>query len=604
MGNLMRITQVCSALKMSGGLPRITLRFLKIWREEGWKGFLRVARLINDAKRFDRLSLKVEPIGALERHPLISILFVADSWDAKQSVAAIASVRNQNYPHWELWIACKAQAAPKAEVWHASTVEDSRIRLAFRQVGEPHPFSHQLLHKLKGEYVVILDGRGKLNEHALYWIVRELVAHPDAGFIYADEDKLDSAERHVAPHFKPDWNPDLFLACDYVGSLKVLRTHLARELGGFRTGCSESQGYDLAVRAVERLEARDIRHIPRILYHEYLDTNAGDRDKDAISQKAKAAASIVRNHLARRDIHAMISESEEMPGCLRVRYVLPTPPPEVTLLIPTRNGLEILRRCMNNIETRTDYPCYDIIIIDNGSDDPATLNYLMSLHGKQGLQVIRDGGPFNFSRLNNLAVTRAKGTVVGLLNNDLEVINADWLIEMVSQALRPEIGIVGARLWYPDDTLQHAGVVMAGGVARHVHKGLARGENGYFGRAVLPQNFVAVTAACLVMRKKIYEEVGGLDEEFAVAFNDIDFCMRVAARGYRNLWTPYAELYHHESVSRGHEDTPEKRVRFMNEIERMKVRWGSAMFNDPAYNPNLHDGPDDFSRARITRRAG
>ena len=180
----------------------------------------------------------------------------------------------------------------------------------------------------------------------------------------------------------------------------------------------------------------------------------------------------------------------------------PFPPPEVTLVIPTRNGLEFLRRCLDSIKAKTNYPCYDIIIVDNGSDDPATLNYLKFLQGQPGLQVIGDDGPFNFSRLNNLAVKLARGTVVGLLNNDLEVINADWLIEMVSQVLRPEIGIVGARLWYSDNTIQHAGVVMADGVASHLHKGLRRGENGYFGRAVLVQNFVAVTAACLVVRKK------------------------------------------------------------------------------------------------------
>ena len=593
---------------MNGGLPGITVRFFKLWREEGVRGFLRRTRLINRFKPFDRLSLKVAAIAELGWHPLISIVIVADSSDDKQLAAAITSVKSQIYPHWELWLAPAAQTAPAPEVWHAWTVADSRIKIATRQVDDTHPLSHELLQKLSGEYVVVLDGRGKLNEHALYWLVRELVAHPDSGFIYADEDKLESAGKHVAPHFKPDWNPDLFLAWDYVGALKVFRTHLVRELGGFRTDCIRSQGYDLALRAVERLEAGGIRHVPRILYHEYLDAEAGNLDKTSLSRQATAACIAVRDHLARRGINATVRESDEMSGSLRVRYALPIPPPEVTLVIPTRNGLELLRRCLDSIEASTGYPCYDIIIVDNGSDDPATVNYLKLLQDKPGLQIIRDDGSFNFSRLNNLAVKHARGTVVGLLNNDLEVINADWLIEMVSQAMRPEIGVVGARLWYPDNTIQHAGVVMVNGVARHIHKGLPRGENGYFGRAVMVQNFVAVTAACLVVRKEIYAEVGGLDEKFAVAFNDVDFCMRVAARGYHNLWTPYAELYHHESASRGYENTPKKRARFMMEIEHMRKRWGNAMFDDPAYNPNLHSESQDFPLARaprhLERRAG
>jgi GT2 family glycosyltransferase len=569
---------------------------------------LRRTKLINSLKPIDRLSLKATELNDLEWHPLISIVIVADSSDDERLAAVIGSIGSQAYPYWELWVAPGARKIPDQQVWNAWTATDPRIRIEFRQVDVDNQLANELIGKVGGEYVIFLDGRGKLNEHALYWIARELVTHPGTSFIYADEDKLDNTGGRFAPHFKPDWNPDLFLTWDYVGALKVLRTYLVRELGGFRTDCSGSRGYDLALRAVERLEAGGIRHIPRVLYHEYLDAEAGDLGKTSLSRQATAACIAVRDHLARRGINATVRESDEMPGSLRVRYALPIPPPEVTLVIPTRNGLELLRRCLDSIEARTDYLCYDIIIVDNGSDDPATVNYLKFLQGKPGLQVIRDHGPFNFSRLNNLAVKHAKGTVVGLLNNDLEVINADWLIEMVSQALRPEIGVVGARLWYPDNTIQHAGVVMANGVARHIHKGLPRGENGYFGRAVMVQNFVAVTAACLVMRKKIYEEVGGLDEKFAVAFNDVDFCMRVAARGYHNLWTPYAELYHHESASRGYEDTPEKKARFMMEIEHMRKRWGNAMFDDPAYNPNLHSESKDFPLARpprhLKRRAG
>ena len=462
--------------------------------------------------------------------------------------------------------------------------------------------------KVDGQYVIFLDGKGKLSPQALYWVVREITANPLADFIYCDEDKVDSQSRRSAPHFKPDWNPDLFLTWDYAGTFKVFRTSLARQLGGFRAGYGDSQEYDFALRAVERLNTGSVRHVPRILYHGYLDAEAGAHNKAVLPWENDCAGSAVRDHLERLGVNTIVSEADEMPGCLRVRYTLPVVLPGVTLVIPTRNGLELLRRCLESIKARTSYSNYDIIVVDNGSDDVPTLKYLESLHGKPGMQVIRDDEPFNFSRLNNLAVGRAKGSVLGLLNNDLEVINADWLSEMVSQALRPEIGIVGARLWYPNDTIQHAGVILSGGVAGHVHKGLARGSKGYFGRAVLTQNFVAVTAACMVLRKKIYQEVGGLDEEFAVAFNDIDLCLRVVSLGYRNLWTPYAQLYHYESASRGHEDTTQKMERFMQEVERMQKRWGNAMFTDPAYNPNLHSRLKDFSLAwppnHFERKAG
>ena len=591
-----------SILKIHGGLLEVAVGLFRLWRADGVRGVWRKTRLITSVKPITRLSAKAEAFTDLAWHPLISIVIVADSSDGARFAEAIGSVRSQIYPYWEIWVTPDARKTPDTEDWRAWATTDSRIRIEPRGVDVTEQLANDVLGKVHGEFVIFLDGLGKLDKHALYWIARELVAHPGAGLIYADEDKVDSAGGRFAPHFKPDWNPDLFLTWDYIGAFKVLRTKLARELCGFRTGYGGSCGYDLALRAVEQLDASDIRHIPRILYHAYMEVEAVKLDETHLSRKAKTACIAVRDHLARRCVNAVVNESDEMPGCLRVRYILPISPPEVTLVIPTRNGLEFLRRCLDSIKAKTNYPCYDIIIVDNGSDDPATLNYLKFLQGQPGLQVIGDDGPFNFSRLNNLAVRRARGTVVGLLNNDLEVINADWLIEMVSQVLRPEIGIVGARLWYSDDTIQHAGVIMADGVASHLHKGLRRGENGYFGRAVLVQNFVAVTAACLVVRKKIYEEVGGLDEEFAVAFNDVDFCMRVTACGYRNLWTPYAELYHHESASRGYEDTPEKKARFMTEIEHMRERWGDAMFDDPAYNPNLHSESKDFQLARLPRR--
>ena len=282
----------------------------------------------------------------------------------------------------------------------------------------------------------------------------------------------------------------------------------------------------------------------------------------------------------------------------RVRYRLPKSVPLVSLIIPTRNGLRLLRRCFESILEKTTYQHYEILLVDNGSDDPETLRYLESIQGDSRVRIIRDNRPFNYSELINSAVTSASGTVIGLLNDDMEVITPDWLSEMVSHALRPEVGAVGARLWYPNDTLQHAGVILGiRGVAGHAHRYLKRGGKGYFGRASLIQSFCALTAACLVVRKETFEKVGGFNEALQVAFNDVDFCLRVREAGYRNIYTPYAELYHHESATRGDEDTAEKQLRFSKESAYMKQRWGDLLLNDPAYSPNLTLEYQDFSLA-------
>ena len=587
-------------------------RLFILWRNEGVKGILHRTRLISETTpskndyltwilNYDgtsaiELELITKKLSNLKTNPLISIVITIDARIEKKLLEIIESIRNQIYPHWELLLVSSKGTGMTSRALKNLAARDPRIHLAPEKTDSTQQAANDALEKAGGEWIVFLDDSGLMSVHALYWVVQELLKHPDAGFIYADEDQFDESGRRFAPHFKPDWNPDLFLTWDYAGPLKFFRTELARKLGGLRVEYGYSLYYDLALRAIEKIDTEQIRHIYRVLYHRYPLIDSGTKANQEKVQKIEFACSAVRSHLERCGIKAVVNETNDISGCLRIRYELPIEP-QVSLIIPTRNGLKLLQLCLESITTKTSYLNYDIIVVDNGSDDPATLDYLTSLQGNAAIQVIRDDGSFNFSRLNNLAVKHARGSLVGLLNNDMEVISADWLTEMVSQALRPEIGIVGARLWYPDDTIQHAGVILAGGVAGHAHKKLTRGDTGYFGRAVLVQNFLAVTAACLVMRKNIYEEVGGLDEEFAVAFNDIDFCMRVAQRGYRNLWTPYAELYHHESASRGYEDTPEKIERFMKEMRHMQERWRSAMFNDPAYNPNLHAEFKDFSLA-------
>jgi GT2 family glycosyltransferase len=311
---------------------------------------------------------------------------------------------------------------------------------------------------------------------------------------------------------------------------------------------------------------------------------------------AHAGVKALDEHLQRLGIAAY---TELLPiGMYRVHYALPAHPPLVSLIIPTRNAHELVRQCVHSIRALTTYKNYEIILIDNGSDEPESLMYFSRLALESNITVLRDDGPFNYSALNNRAVKQARGELVGLINNDIEVVTPEWLEEMVSLALQPGVGAVGARLWYPDDRLQHGGVILGiGGVAGHSHKYLPKGEHGYFGRASLTQEMLAVTAACLVIRKTIFEQVNGLDEtNLKIAFNDVDFCLRVRDAGYVNVWTPFAELYHHESATRGTEDTDLKRARFKTEINYMHSRWPD-LEKDYAYNPNLTLEHEDFSLA-------
>jgi GT2 family glycosyltransferase len=282
---------------------------------------------------------------------------------------------------------------------------------------------------------------------------------------------------------------------------------------------------------------------------------------------------------------------------IRVRYPVPEQAPLASVIIPTRNGEALLRQCIDTIRERTEYKNYEIVVVDNQSDDPQTLAYLSELRKTGGVKVIRYDHPFNFSAINNFAARECQGEVLCFMNDDIEILSPGWLDEMVSQGMRPEIGAVGARLWYPDGRLQHGGVVLGlGGVAGHAMKYSYIGNRGYMGRSVLVQNYTAVTAACMLVRRQVFDEVGGFDEEnLAVAFNDVDICIRIYQAGYNNLWTPYAEFNHHESASRGAEDTPEKQRRFTLEAEYMLNKWGPVLERDPAYNPNLTRCGEDFS---------
>jgi GT2 family glycosyltransferase len=322
-------------------------------------------------------------------------------------------------------------------------------------------------------------------------------------------------------------------------------------------------------------------HIPHLLLHRATPTGPADPAADADHRRA------VQDHLERCALPATVEAAA--PSGWRLRWQTPDHEPSVTLVVPTRNGLKLLRRCIDSVFELTRYANFDLIVIDNGSDDRATLRYLDQLRRRQRVRVHRDDRPFNYAALNNAAVRMTNSSFVALVNNDIEVISPDWLTEMVGLAALPGVGAVGARLWYGNRTLQHAGVVLGiFGVAGHVHRRLPRDRTGYAGRAALLQNFSAVTAACMVVRRSHYLAVGGLDEKnLAVDYNDVDFCLRLREAGLRNVWTPQAELFHHESATRGAKRTPQQRERYAAETAWMRQRWGRLLTRDPAYNPNL-----------------
>lgn len=561
------------------------------------------------------------------RRPLISIVVPVYNTPERWLLKAVESVRAQTYPRWELCLADDASPEPHVRpLLEKLAASDPRIKVAYREKnGHISAASNSALELATGEYIGLLDHDDELVPHALHEVVALLNAHPDTDLVYSDEDKIDEEGRRHEAYFKPDWLPDLFRAQNYISHFTVYRAALVREVGGFRVGYEGSQDWDLALRVIERIaDDSRIRHIPKVLYHWRAIPGSTALMLSEKNYPLEAARRALTDHFARRDEKVTL---HHVPGDhWRVQYPLPDEPPLVSLVIPTRNGLKFLQRCVDSILEKTTYPHYEIVIVDNGSDDEATLGYLQSLNegrhpmlrelraasqasvvpGKArvpDVRVLRYDAPFNYSAINNFAVAKAEGELVGLLNNDLEVITPGWLEEMASQALRPGVGCVGAMLYYPNDRIQHAGVIVGlGGVAGHAFRDYPRGTEGKFNRARLVQNYSAVTAACLVIRKTIYQQVGGLDErELKIAFNDIDFCLKVRAAGYRNLWTPFAELYHHESVSRGAEDTPEKHERFRSEVETMLARWPEPIRHDPAYNPNLSLELTDFSLAHPPR---
>lgn len=458
------------------------------------------------------------------------------------------------------------------------------------------------LERATGDYVVFLDHDDLLSEYALLEIVNTIEKKPAIRMIYSDEDLISKEGERVFPHFKPDWNPDLLYSHNYVTHLACYETNFLRSIGGCRVGYEGAQDYDLILRASRELDASQIVHIPKVLYHWRMVEGSTAASASAKSYATEAGLKALRDHMQHIDSNITV-EHDKRDNYYKVNWSLPkddNDKPLVSIIVPTKDGLDVLKPCIKGLINNTGYPNIEILIVDNGSEEKATHNYLNQIEKYPFIKVVRDDRPFNYSAINNRAVSLSRGDLVCLLNNDIEVIHDDWLSEMVSLAIRPEIGCVGAKLLYPDDTIQHAGVILGlGGYAAHSHRGFSRYAPGYFGRAQARQNVSAVTGACLLVRRDIYVEVGGLDEAFEVAYNDVDFCLRVQKLGYRNIYTPYAELYHHESKTRGSDESGIKKKRFDREKALLVQRWQDFIDHDPAYNPNLTKSREDFSLGSI-----
>jgi len=562
-------------------------------------------------RRFDRLSRQdVREIAAatarLAHQPLLSVLMPVYNSDERWLRAAIESVQDQIYSNWELCIADDHSSNPRvAAVLREIASSDRRLKLHFRAVnGHISAASNSALALASGEFIVLLDHDDVLPVHALAAVVHELNRHPDADIVYSDEDRLDQRGRRYDPYFKPDWNPELFLGQNLISHLGVYRTALVRQVGGFREGLEGSQDYDMALRVIEQSHPSRIRHIPLVLYHWRAIPGSAALGVEQKSYATDAARRAVQDHLARTGVRATIESPPAAPYHQRVSYPLPEPRPHVTIIVPTRDRLDHLSRCVDSVLSRSTYGPFDLVIVDNGSVERATLDYFAQVQQDSRVSVLRIEEPFNFSRLNNLAAARATGSLLCFLNNDTEIISADWLEEMVSHAVQEDVGAVGAMLYYPDDTVQHAGVILGlGGIASHSHRGQPRGKPGNNARTALTQTMSAVTAACMVVRKSVFDAAGGFDESLAVAYNDIDLCLKLQARGLRNVWTPFAELYHFESVSRGDDTQGESRPRFLAESQTMRERWKGLLTADPYYNPNLSLARADFWLAYPPRRA-
>ena len=500
----------------------------------------------------------------------------------------ILSVKEQTYPHWELCIVNASRGEDGMEqVLGRYAGGDERIRV--KNLEENLGIAgntNEALEMARGEFVGLLDHDDLLAPQALFRIAEALTADPQADAVYTDEDKVTTdLSEHFQPHFKPDFNLDLLRSNNYITHFFVVRTRLAREAGGFRREFDGAQDYDFIFRCTE--EAKKVLHVPEVLYH-WRTHKASTADNPASKMYAfEAGKRAIEAHLARCGQEGTVSLRKDL-GFYRVEYPVQGEP-LVSILIPNRDQKETLEKCLNSIWEKSTYNNYEILIVENNSSSPEIFDYYREIEKRPGVRILTWKEGFNYSAINNFGEKSAAGDYLLFLNNDVEVINPRWIEELLGNCQRKEVGIVGAKLYYPDDTIQHAGTVIGiGGIAGHAFLNMPRSRTGYLHKASLQMDLSAVTAACMMMKRQVFEQLGGFEERLSVAFNDVDLCLRTVQAGYLVVYNPEVELYHYESKSRGAEDSEEKVRRFQEEIEFMRCRWMDLLKKgDPYYNRNL-----------------
>jgi len=532
----------------------------------------------------------MEEVNNAGYQPLISIIIPVYKPDLKYLKDAVRSVQQQLYENWELCLVDDHSEDDTLDNFLRECAEqDKRIKTEIREEnGHIAVCSNSALALTSGEFVGFMDQDDLLHETALAYVLKELNNHRDTDILYTDEDKVSQKGKHIHPHFKPDWSPDNFLSRNYIGHFTVIRKTLLDEIGGFREGYHGSQDYDLLLRATEK--TANIRHIPKILYHWRMHEQSVALNEGAKNYAYDHGQAALNDAFERRGIKAKAKLIEGLPGIYTVDYEL-SHSPLVSVIIPTKDNAEVLSTCLYSLFERTSYHNFEVLLLDNNSTQKElfelTDQYVEKYPGR--FRVVTCRYPFNFSKLMNEGVAKSKGDYILFLNNDTEVLQNNWMDEMLKHAQRPEVGAVGVKLLFPNDTIQHGGVVIGmGGVAGHTFIGKEKDDPGYFYYLRTVSNYSAVTAACLMVRKKLYHEVNGFDENLAVEYNDVDFCLKLIEAGYYNVFLSEVVLYHYESLSRGHPHaTRESYKRHLTEVAYFRKRWQYFIDEDPFYNINL-----------------
>lgn len=584
---------------------------LKFLKKNGvkytWQKIKQKLRNINVYKDYVKansltdIQRKLEINTKFKRKIKFSIVVPLYNTPEKYLCEMINSCIEQTYNNWEL---CLADGSDREHEYVKNIVmeymkKDNRIK--YKDLEENLGISdntNECIRMASGEYIALFDHDDLLHPSALYEYMK-VICDKDADFIYCDELTFEGTlEKIITLHFKPDFAIDNLRANNYICHFSVFKSELLEKVGMFRKEFDGSQDHDMILRLTD--SAKNIVHIPRILYYWRSHPNSVASDINSKSYAIDAGKNAVIDHLKRHNLNAIVESSKAFPTIYKLTYEIKEKP-LISIIIPNKDCVDMLSKCIESIKLKSTYENIEILVIENNSEEQRTFDYYKTLGKHKNIKVItyKNEGSFNYSAINNFASMHAHGEQLLFLNNDIEIISSNWIEEMLMYSQRNDVGAVGAKLYYPNDTIQHAGVILKLGAHRcagHCHYRCVRENLGYMGRLYYAQNFSAVTAACLMIKKSIFNEVNGFDENFAVAFNDVDLCMKVRRNGYLVVWTPYAEVYHYESITRGLEDTQAKQERFNDEVNKFKVKWRAELEQgDPYYNPNLTLEREDFS---------